>query len=179
MSQYLRRPAAISQKWRIDRLLQKKAAEGVKVFIIVYRNIGAAIPIDSAYTKYSLLDLSPNIFVQRSPNQLRQNTFFWAHHEKILVVDHMVAFVGGIDLCFGRWDTPQHSLIDDKITGFEEGTHGRDPDEYQLWPGKDYSNPRMQDFYELDKPYEGELPKIFLVCDYSDHCRYVRPVENT
>jgi phosphatidylserine/phosphatidylglycerophosphate/cardiolipin synthase-like enzyme len=103
--QYLRRPAAVSQKWRLDRLLQKKAQEGVKIFVIVYRNIGAAIPIDSVYTKYSLLDLHPNIFVQRSPNQIRQNTFFWAHHEKILVVDHMIAFVGGIDLCFGRWDT--------------------------------------------------------------------------
>lgn len=120
----------------------------------MYRNIGAAVPIDSAYTKYSLLDLHPNVFVQRSPNQIRQATFFWAHHEKILVVDHMVAFLGGIDLCFGRWDTPQHSLVDDKPTGFEEGSGSGDPEDFQLWPGKDYSNPRVQDFYALDKPYE-------------------------
>lgn len=120
----------------------------------MYRNIGAAVPIDSAYTKYSLLDLHPNVFVQRSPNQIRQATFFWAHHEKILVVDHMVAFLGGIDLCFGRWDTPQHSLVDDKPTGFEEGSGKGDPEDFQLWPGKDYSNPRVQDFYALDKPYE-------------------------
>lgn len=152
--QYLRRPAAVSQKWRLDRLLQRKAQEGVKIFVIVYRNIGAAVPIDSAYTKYSLLDLHPNVFVQRSPNQIRQATFFWAHHEKILVVDHMVAFLGGIDLCFGRWDTPQHSLVDDKPTGFEEGSGKGDPEDFQLWPGKDYSNPRVQDFYALDKPYE-------------------------
>ncbi|KAI5811737.1 hypothetical protein DFH27DRAFT_42727 [Peziza echinospora] len=151
---YLRRPAAVSQKWRLDRLLQKKATEGVKIFVIVYRNIGAAVPIDSSYTKYSLLDLHPNVFVQRSPNQIRQNTFFWAHHEKILVVDHMVAFVGGIDLCFGRWDTPQHSLRDDRPTGFEDNLANKDPDSFQLWPGKDYSNPRVQDFYSLDKPYE-------------------------
>lgn len=150
----MRRPAAVSQKWRLDRLLQKKAQEGVKIFVIVYRNIGAAIPIDSSYTKYSLLDLHPNIFVQRSPNQIRQNTFFWAHHEKILVVDHMIAFVGGIDLCFGRWDTPQHSIVDNKPSGFEEGSTQSDPDNFQLWPGKDYSNPRVQDFFNLDKPYE-------------------------
>ncbi|RPA96574.1 phospholipase D [Choiromyces venosus 120613-1] len=151
---YLRRPAAVSQKWRLDRLLQRKAQEGVKIFVIIYRNIGAAIPIDSTYSKYSLLDLHPNVFVQRSPNQIRQATFFWAHHEKILIVDHMVAFVGGLDLCFGRWDTPQHSLVDDKPTGFEEGSNRADPDSFQLWPGKDYSNPRVQDFYSLDKPYE-------------------------
>ncbi|KAI9851250.1 MAG: Phospholipase D1 [Thelocarpon superellum] len=151
---YMRRPAAISQKWRLDRLLQRKANEGVKVFVIVYRNINSAIPIDSSYTKFSLLDLHPNVFVQRSPNQIRQNTFFWAHHEKICVVDHTVAFVGGIDLCFGRWDTPQHSVADDKLTGFEASDAPKDADHCQLWPGKDYSNPRVQDFYALDKPYE-------------------------
>lgn len=152
---YMRRPAAISQKWRLDRLLQRKAREGVKVFVIMYRNINSAIPIDSEYTKFSLLDLHPNVFVQRSPNQFRlQNAFFWAHHEKICIVDHTVAFVGGIDLCFGRWDTPQHTVVDDKLTGFELSDKPKDADHCQLWPGKDYSNPRVQDFYALDKPYE-------------------------
>ncbi|KAL4864978.1 hypothetical protein BDV12DRAFT_157839 [Aspergillus spectabilis] len=151
---YLRRPAAISQKWRLDRLLQQKAREGVKIFVIMYRNINSAIPIDSEYSKFSLLDLHPNIFVQRSPNQFRQNTFFWAHHEKLCIIDHTLAFVGGIDLCFGRWDTPQHQLTDDKPTGFEIPSGPKDIDSCQLWPGKDYSNPRIQDFYDLDKPYE-------------------------
>lgn len=151
---YMRRPAAISQKWRLDRLLKRKAQEGVKVFVILYRNINSAIPIDSEYTKFSLLDLHSNIFVQRSPNQIRQNTFFWAHHEKICVVDHSIAFVGGIDLCFGRWDTPEHSVVDDKLTGFELSEEPKDADHCQLWPGKDYSNPRVQDFHGLDKPYE-------------------------
>lgn len=151
---YMRRPAAISQKWRLDRLLQRKAREGVKIFVIVYRNINSAIPIDSEYTKFSLLDLHPNVFVQRSPNQFRQNTFFWAHHEKLCIIDHMVAFIGGIDLCFGRWDTPQHTVVDDKLTGFELSDTPKDADHCQLWPGKDYSNPRVQDFSALDKPYE-------------------------
>ncbi|KAL1652579.1 Phospholipase D1 [Didymella pomorum] len=152
---YLRRPAAISQKWRLDRLLQRKAQEGVKIFVIMYRNIGAAIPIDSEYSKFSLLDLHPNVFVQRSPNQIRQNTFFWSHHEKICVVDHTIAFCGGVDLCFGRWDTPQHVVVDDKLTGFElDNNAPKDADHCQLWPGKDYSNPRVQDFFNLDKPYE-------------------------
>jgi phospholipase D1/2 len=150
---YMRRPAAISQKWRLDRLLQRKAREGVKVFIIIYRNVEAAIPIDSEFTKFSMLDLHPNIFVQRSPNQFKKNQFFFAHHEKICVVDHTVAFVGGIDLCFGRWDTPQHSVVDDKPTGFEQSDLPKDADHCQLWPGKDYSNPRVQDFYQLNEPY--------------------------
>ncbi|KAL1638403.1 Phospholipase D1 [Neofusicoccum ribis] len=152
---YLRRPPAISQKWRLDRLLQRKAQEGVKIFVIMYRNINSAIPIDSEYSKLSLLDLHPNVFVQRSPHQIKKNQFFWAHHEKICVVDHTVAFCGGVDLCFGRWDTPKHVLNDDKLTGFElDNDLPKDSEHCQMWPGKDYSNPRVHDFYALDKPYE-------------------------
>ncbi|OIW29121.1 phospholipase D [Coniochaeta ligniaria NRRL 30616] len=151
---YMRRPACISQKWRLDRLLQKKAKEGVKIFIIIYRNVEAAVPIDSEYTKFSLLNLHPNIFVQRSPNQLKKNQFFFAHHEKICIVDHDVAFVGGIDLCFGRWDCPQHPIGDDKPTGFENTEDPKDAEHCQLFPGKDYSNPRVQDFFRLNEPYE-------------------------
>lgn len=151
---YMRRPACISQKWRLDRLLQKKAKEGVKIFVIIYRNVEAAVPIDSEYTKFSLLNLHPNIFVQRSPNQLKKNQFFFAHHEKICIVDHDVAFVGGIDLCFGRWDCPQHPIADDKPTGFENADDPKDAEHCQLFPGKDYSNPRVQDFFRLNEPYE-------------------------
>jgi phospholipase D1/2 len=35
---------------------------------------------------------------------------FWAHHEKLCLVDGNVAFMGGLDACFGRWDTYQHSI---------------------------------------------------------------------
>ncbi|KAI1468026.1 phospholipase D [Daldinia caldariorum] len=152
---YMRRPACISQKWRLDRLLQRKAREGVKVFIIIYRNVEQAIPIDSEYTKFSLLNLHDNILVLRSPNQLKKNQFFYAHHEKICIVDHDVAFLGGIDLCFGRWDNPQHPIADDRPTGMEpDGNSPRDAEHCQLFPGKDYSNPRVLDFFKLNEPYE-------------------------
>ncbi|KAK4166516.1 putative phospholipase D1 [Cladorrhinum sp. PSN259] len=152
---YMRRPACISQKWRLDRLLQRKAEEGVKIFVIIYRNVEAAVPIDSEHTKHSLLNLHPNIFVQRSPHQFKKNQFFFAHHEKICIVDHDIAFVGGIDLCFGRWDCPQHPVTDDKPTGFEPTVdHPRDAEHCQLFPGKDYSNPRVADFSRLYEPYE-------------------------
>jgi phospholipase D1/2 len=29
--------------------------------------------------------------------------YLWAHHEKLVIVDQMYAFVGGIDLCYGRY----------------------------------------------------------------------------
>ena len=39
-----------------------------------------------------------------------------AHHEKIVVVDQSYAFVGGIDLCYGRWDNSHHFLTDSPDT---------------------------------------------------------------
>ena len=30
---------------------------------------------------------------------------FWTHHEKTVCIDQEIGFLGGQDLCFGRWDT--------------------------------------------------------------------------
>ena len=35
-----------------------------------------------------------------------------SHHQKIIVVDDVLAFVGGLDLTRSRWDTPQHQWHD-------------------------------------------------------------------
>ena len=44
------------------------------------------------------------------------------------VIDQAIAFMGGLDLCFGRWDTPQHVLVDDADSlDFEASEH--------VWPG--------------------------------------------
>jgi phospholipase D1/2 len=36
----------------------------------------------------------------------------WSHHEKMVIIDQSLAFMGGIDLCFGRWDDDLHRLVD-------------------------------------------------------------------
>ncbi|KAK7048243.1 NUC071 domain-containing protein [Favolaschia claudopus] len=102
-------------------------------------------PTDSNYTKQRLTALHPNILVQRSPSHFQTGTFYWAHHEKMCVIDQTIAFMGGLDLCFGRWDTPQHVIIDDVDP---------DSDQSEIWPGKDYNNPRLSDFHTLNKPDE-------------------------
>lgn len=37
-----------------------------------------------------------------------------SHHQKIVVVDDKIAFVGGMDLSSARWDTPQHRAQDER-----------------------------------------------------------------
>ncbi|CCE91711.1 phospholipase D TDEL_0D01270 [Torulaspora delbrueckii] len=140
---YMRRPVNGNQEFRIDRILKERAEKGVKIFIVVYRNVANTVGTDSLWTKHSMLSLHPNIHLIRSPNQWLQNTYFWAHHEKMTVIDNTIAFMGGIDLCYGRYDTPEHVLKDD-----------HDLLKDQIFPGKDYSNARVCDFYDLDKPFE-------------------------
>jgi phosphatidylserine/phosphatidylglycerophosphate/cardiolipin synthase-like enzyme len=63
----------------------------------------------------------------------------WSHHEKVVVVDNEYAAIGGLDLCFGRWDTHSHPLADVHPTDFSK----------TLFPGQDYNNARVMDFKEV------------------------------
>ena len=48
----------------------------------------------------------------RSPEHLRTRVLQWCPHEKVIVVDQALAFVGGIDFARGRWDNAAHLLTD-------------------------------------------------------------------
>lgn len=71
-----------------------------------------ALGINSYYSKQRLQQLHENIKVLRHPDHAKLGIFFWAHHEKLVVIDQTYAFVGGIDLCYGRWDDYKHRLTD-------------------------------------------------------------------
>jgi phospholipase D1/2 len=47
----MRRPPAEYPEWRLDRLLKRKAEEGVKIFIIVYKEVTQTMSMSSSYTK--------------------------------------------------------------------------------------------------------------------------------
>ncbi|XP_066265990.1 phospholipase D1-like isoform X2 [Branchiostoma lanceolatum] len=110
---YLVRPvSAEGEKRRLDQVLKRKAEEGVKVFVLLYKEVEMAIGLNSFYSKTTLLNLHPNVKVLRHPDHLPGGIFLWAHHEKVVVVDQSIAFLGGIDLCYGRWDDYLHRLAD-------------------------------------------------------------------
>ncbi|HMI87652.1 MAG TPA: VTT domain-containing protein [Polyangiaceae bacterium] len=54
-----------------------------------------------------------------------------SHHQKIVVVDDRVAFVGGMDLTFARWDTPEHRPHD-KRRATDDGTIPRPMHDVQV-----------------------------------------------
>lgn len=77
-------------------------------------------------------------------------TLLWAHHEKVVICDRNLVFIGGIDLSYGRWDTIQHPIAD---------AHPGNLDEI-VFPGQDYNNARVMDFKNLDKWEHNKLSRL-------------------
>ncbi|XP_074643651.1 phospholipase D1-like [Tubulanus polymorphus] len=109
---YMKRPVNEGDYWRLDVILKRKAEQGVRIFILLWKEIELAIGINSYYSKQTLASRHSNIKVLRHPDHAPGGVLYWAHHEKLVIIDQRTAFAGGIDLCFGRWDTPNHFLSD-------------------------------------------------------------------
>lgn len=109
---FLKRPVVEGNRWRLDYILKRKAQEGVRIFIMLYKEVELALGINSEYSKRTLIRLHPNIKVMRHPDHVSSAVYLWAHHEKLVIIDQSVAFVGGIDLAYGRWDDNEHRLTD-------------------------------------------------------------------
>ena len=151
---FMKRPdtGVDSLKWRLDQMLLKKAEEGIRIYILLYWESKEVADMDlgSAFAQSTLEH--QNIKVLRHPDlstMLRygfEGTGWWTHHEKVVVVDRSIAFVGGIDLCFGRWDTHNHELTDNYAVhpcATEKGNCDSAQGEaarYSRWIGKDYGN---------------------------------------
>ncbi|KAJ5786995.1 hypothetical protein N7457_001985 [Penicillium paradoxum] len=158
---FLRRPPVQNQQWRLDHVLKRRAEAGVKIYVIVYKEVNQALTCNSAHTKHALRNLCPegspgygNIRVMRHPDHnIFENaadmTLYWAHHEKFIVIDYNVAFIGGIDLCFGRWDANQHPLADVHPAGLRD----------DIFPGQDFNNNRIMDFQSVADWQSNEISK--------------------
>ncbi|KAL0944696.1 phospholipase [Colletotrichum truncatum] len=158
---FLRRPPHFNQQWRLDQVLKRRAEAGVKIYVQVYREVEAALTCNSEHTKHALQALCPegspgygNIKIMRHPDHnvfenAADMTFYWAHHEKYIVIDYALAFIGGLDLCFGRWDSHTHPLADAHPEGVQN----------EVWPGQDFNNNRIMDFKNVQDWKQNELSK--------------------
>ena len=109
---YLKRPTDDLQ-YRLDKILLKKSKEGVKVYILLFKEVAFALSLLSSRAKNFLTQngKNPNIKVLRHPEHSPAGVMMWSHHEKCVIIDQSIAFMGGIDLCFGRWDDDLHRYI--------------------------------------------------------------------
>ncbi|XP_038642758.1 phospholipase D1-like [Scyliorhinus canicula] len=120
---HLKRPAK-DNYWRLDVLLKRKAEQGVKIFVLLYKEVEIALGINSEYSKRTLTSLHSNITVMRHPDHVSSTVLLWAHHEKVALIDQAVAFLGGLDLAYGRWDDEEYRLTD--VGAAESASHTSD-----------------------------------------------------
>uniref|UniRef100_A0A672GMP3 Phospholipase n=1 Tax=Salarias fasciatus TaxID=181472 RepID=A0A672GMP3_SALFA len=150
---FLKRPVVEGNRWRLDCILKRKAQQGVRIFVMLYKEVELALGINSGYSKRTLMHLHPNIKVMRHPDHVSSSVYLWAHHEKIVVIDQSVAFVGGIDLAYGRWDDREHRLTDVGSVTRSTGV-GELQGNTRFWHGKDYCNFVYKDWIQLEKPFD-------------------------
>ncbi|KAJ0717438.1 putative phospholipase D [Helianthus annuus] len=116
-------------------LLKMKSQEGVRVLLLVwddptstnilgYKTNGQMATHDEEtrrFFKHSSVQiiLVPRIAGKRHSWMKQQEANIYTHHQKTVIVDtdagygkrRIVAFVGGLDLCDGRYDSPEHPLF--------------------------------------------------------------------
>ena len=155
---FMKRPdtGVDSLYWRLDKMLLRKADAGVRVYILLYWEMKPFLDLGSEHV-VKLLDKHANIEVHRHPDTMTglKNLFRWSHHEKMVIVDRSIAFIGGIDLCYGRWDTRNHELNDNfqNHPNIDENQTQKNKN-HARWVGKDYRNT----FYNNEKETNWEKP---------------------
>jgi len=119
----LSRKYPFDEDMRLDRLLQKKAKEGVKIYIIIWNALPVPFQLKSNIVCNELNKIHKNVLCLRHPPA--SATFRWTHHQKFVVIDERLAFVGGLDLCYGRYEDSRYLITDP---------------ESKVYPGRDYNN---------------------------------------
>ena len=130
-----------AKQWMLSNLLLRKAEEGVHIYVMLFKD-PPVISLDSDGAVKALNAMHPNIEALRHGPKL--NKIFYSHHMKFVVVDHALAFVGGVDLTSGRWDTEDHPLADDRMP--------------YTCAGMDYYNPEKGEID--DKAYKSQATDI-------------------
>ncbi|WVY95870.1 hypothetical protein V8G54_028021 [Vigna mungo] len=139
---YLRRPFHSYSTSRLDSLLEEKAKQGVQIYVLLYKEVSLALKINSSYSMRRLLKIHENVKVLRYPDHFAARVYLWSHHEKLVIIDYKICYIGGLDLCFGRYDTPEHKVGDCPSV---------------IWPGKDYYNPRESEPNSWEDTMRDEL----------------------
>lgn len=110
---------------RLSELLADALQRGVHIRILCYDSIAAALDThdDNTQDKLSALPKgngslqvmlqNPNTGRSAKAKQRDLNVFF-SHHQKSVVVDGHLAFLGGLDLAYGRWDTNAFDVVIDR-----------------------------------------------------------------
>ncbi|KAL8466988.1 hypothetical protein ACS0TY_035897 [Phlomoides rotata] len=132
----------------LGELLKKKSEQGVRVLMLIWKDktsfekfFGKSTGIMKAHDKETRKFfknstvrclLAPR-FTNSTFRNFKEQTLraLYSQHQKCVIMDtqgdannrKLTAFLGGLDLCDGRYDTPEHRLYRDRDTVFKDDFH--------------------------------------------------------
>ncbi|XP_024032885.1 phospholipase D delta [Morus notabilis] len=132
----------------LGELLKYKSQEGVRVLLLVWddktshdkyfiNTVGVMQTHDEETRKFfkhsSVICVLAPRYASSKMSYIKQQIVgtLFTHHQKCVLVDtqaygnnrKITAFLGGLDLCDGRYDTPEHRLFRDLDTVYKEDFH--------------------------------------------------------
>lgn len=115
---------AALDRFRLDNMILDAANRGISVYIVIYNAPSFSdFDLQPTYVCNYFNNLHPNIHTMMHPNNRIPS--MWSHHQKLVCCDETIAFIGGIDLCYGRYEDSDYNITDELETNF---------------PGRDYCN---------------------------------------
>ncbi|XP_020535466.1 phospholipase D delta [Jatropha curcas] len=142
------RPLPSGGNLNLGDLLKYKSQEGVRVLMLVWDdktshskffiNTSGVMQTHDEETRKFFKHSSVNCVLSPRYASSKLSIFkqqvvgtLFTHHQKCVIVDSqasgnnrkITAFIGGLDLCDGRYDTPEHRLFRDLDTVFQDDFH--------------------------------------------------------
>lgn len=121
---------------RFTELLAKKVAEGVEIKALLYDSVEAAVYTHENHVRDRLMGLNPKVdelgkagaparnpagnlpvevALQKPATGRAVENILFSHHQKTVVIDGTVAFIGGIDVTYGRWCDNNFDVVADPV----------------------------------------------------------------
>jgi phospholipase D1/2 len=99
---------------RLFDIIYAAAQRGIKIYVMPWDDTEPIQTYDDA-TKYVLQAINKklgtkNVFVQLAASMADDTQKFFSHHQKCVVIDRKIAYIGGIDLAYGRYDDATYDL---------------------------------------------------------------------
>lgn len=117
----------LSGQTRLIDAIKSAADNGARIYVMPWMSPKIGVDTGDLGTMLALFQLNcgrdqPVVFCcpagSQNDHDAIEETFF-SHHQKLVVVDNCIAYVGGLDLAFGRRDDARFSLSHDGRTGPE------------------------------------------------------------
>lgn len=152
----------------IGQLLERKANEGVKVLLLVWSPHAnydvASTGFKDAYGYVRDTKVRCRLTSGTSRTVLSQH-ILWSRHQKLVVCDKgasTVAFVGGLDVTGGRWDTPDHPIFVQGDQRFEGDNYNGERDAIKKEPKDGWPRQPWHDIHaRVEGPIVGDLFQLF------------------